>query len=93
MRLLYTPDNWIAFMINVNVIYQNIIIANGCHIIEGIKEANSKLGTVLSREFKRMIGGGIDFKTKDLLTILDQLSRFHLPNTSFIREIESKLLG
>jgi hypothetical protein len=71
MRLLYTPDNWIAFMINANVIYQNVIIASGCPILEGVKEANSKLGVLFSREFRRLIASGIEFKTKDLLTIFD----------------------
>lgn len=71
MRLLYTPDNWIAFMINANVIYQNQIVASGCPILESLKEANTKLGAVLAREFKRMIGSGTEFKTKDLLTIFD----------------------
>lgn len=40
MRLLYTLDNWIAFMINANVVYQNIIISSGSPFVTGITEAN-----------------------------------------------------
>lgn len=93
MRLLYTTDNWIAFMINTNVVYQNVIISSGYPLLDGVKDANSKLGALFSREFRRLISSGVEFKTKDLLTIFDQFSRFYQANTSFLREIESKLLG
>jgi hypothetical protein len=53
MRLLYSVDNWIAFMINCNLTFQNIIIASGCPLIKGIKEANVKLGSLLSEEVKK----------------------------------------
>jgi hypothetical protein len=47
-RTLYTLDNWLSFMINVNVTYQNVIIASGESFIEGLEKANQKLGDILS---------------------------------------------
>ena len=58
-RLLYRFENWLALMININLIYGNVIIASGFPLIEGeqgqqsLKESNQRMGEMFCDEVKR----------------------------------------
>jgi len=53
MRLIYKLENWMSMMININVIFAKVIFPSGAPLIQGIKEANTAIGTRFSEEIKR----------------------------------------
>jgi hypothetical protein len=98
VRLLYTLENWLTLMININLIYGNIIISSGCPFLPGIVQANSDIGAILCEELKK----AFLFPSKsteqgtsapELMQMFDQLSRFKLDSNSVLKEIQSKLIG
>jgi hypothetical protein len=103
LRLLYSYENWMTLMINVNLTFSNVVFASGHPLQEGILKANQDFGSIFSEELKRVYlspsqrmtrtTAASEISSKELLKIFDQLSRFNLQSYSIVKEFMYKLFN
>ncbi len=95
IKLLYKFENWLSLMININLIYSNVLILSRVPLPPQVIEANKFFGQLFCEQMKHF-----QFKKSpdtphtptDLLQVYDQLTRFDLNrNYSTVKEIQNKL--
>jgi len=94
IRLIYTFENWMSLIINLNVTFGNVIVQSGLPLKEGLLQANRDLGSFFAEELKRLhfkSGKQESDAVQDLCLVLDQLTRFQLDSISIVKEVLNKV--
>ena len=94
IRLLYKFENWLSLIINVNLIYSNVLILSRTPLSQEVIQANKDLGHLFCEELKRFQfrkSPDLPYSATDLLQVYDQLTRFQLDSYSVIKEVQNKL--
>jgi len=94
IRLLYKFENWLSLIININLIYSNVLILSRTPLSPEAIQANTDLGQLFCDELKRFQfrkSPDTPYSATDLLQVYDQLTRFHLDSYSVVKEVQNKL--
>jgi hypothetical protein len=94
IRLLYKFENWLSLIININLIYSNVLILSRTPLSQEVIDANKDLGQLFCEELKRFQfrrSPEVPYSPGDLLQVYDQLTRFHLDSYSVVKEVQNKL--
>jgi hypothetical protein len=74
LRLLYTFENWLSLIININLIYSNVLARTPTFLVD-LLTANQELGLFFSEELKRLHfrrgDSSVDPSSDELLQVYD----------------------